>query len=42
MCYNEIYGMLKTGAAPRTETRQAAIPKTGKDAVSLSWLSVSC
>lgn len=42
MCYNEIYGMLRTGAATRTVTRQAAIPKTGKDAVSLSWLSVSC
>ena len=42
MCYNEIYGMLKTGTAPRTETRQAAIPEMGKDAVSLSWLFANC
>ena len=27
MCYNEIYGMLRTGAATRTVTRQAVIPE---------------
>ena len=42
MCYNEMYGMLRTGAATRTVTRQAVIPEMGKDAVFLSWLSVSC